>query len=204
MPAPITHIALTDKIYQDVFKDKNKERFFVGTCFPDIRYATDVSREETHFKDPNLEQIKKDGPFWAGLKFHSYLDQKWDQYMTKGKLFEQVPDLDQATRAVKLLQDQLLYDKVDDWSQYLKYLNRVVEDQAIFNLQKSEIIDWQKTLQRYFSNYPSESAISNFVIYLGFSNSEIARIVKLIREMKQNKEIIKIFDKYYQDFEETI
>jgi len=38
MAAPITHIALTEKIFDKFFKDKKRKDFFIGTLFPDIRY----------------------------------------------------------------------------------------------------------------------------------------------------------------------
>jgi hypothetical protein len=204
MAAPITHIVLTDKIFQDVFGDKDKEKFFIGTCFPDIRYATSVGRDETHFKDANLTQIRKDGPFWAGLKFHSYLDQKRDEYLSETKLNSLIPESQQSDRAIKFFEDQLLYSKVKDWSEYLKYLSSIVEDQAIFGLQKKEIINWQKMLQRYFSNKPNNQSVRSFCLELGFEKKDIDEIERVILELKHDKEVEKIISKMYSDFDRII
>lgn len=204
MAAPITHIVLTDKIYQDVFGDKDKEKFFIGTCFPDIRYVANVSRNETHFKNANLNQIKKDGPFWAGLKFHSYLDQKRDEYLSKTKLSSLVPESDQVDRATKLFEDQLLYSKVKDWSEYLKYLSSIVDDQAIFGLEKKEITNWQKLLQRYFSNKPNNLSVRSFCNALGLKEKDINEIERVILKLKTNKKVERIIFKMYSDFDKIV
>jgi hypothetical protein len=51
MAAPITHIALAEKLYGQYFSDKNKQDFFVGTSLADIRYLGTIERDKTHFKN---------------------------------------------------------------------------------------------------------------------------------------------------------
>jgi hypothetical protein len=59
MATPITHILLTDKIYEEHFNDCEKREFILGTILPDIRYLDkSISRESTHSYDITLEVAK--------------------------------------------------------------------------------------------------------------------------------------------------
>jgi hypothetical protein len=59
MATPITHIILTEKIYEEHFKDCDKKEFVLGTLLPDIRYLDkSISRESTHSYDVTLKAAK--------------------------------------------------------------------------------------------------------------------------------------------------
>ncbi len=74
MATPITHVVLTDKIYNKFFSDKNKKEFFIGTLLPDIRYLKVIERNKTHFENLAISDLKDDDSFLSGMKFHSILD----------------------------------------------------------------------------------------------------------------------------------
>jgi hypothetical protein len=58
MATPITHILLTDKVYEEHFKDCDKKEFFLGTILPDIRYLDkSISRESMHSYDITMEAV---------------------------------------------------------------------------------------------------------------------------------------------------
>jgi len=46
MAAYITHIVLTDKIFDKHFSNKNKAEFYIGTSFPDIRYLGVIKKRK--------------------------------------------------------------------------------------------------------------------------------------------------------------
>jgi hypothetical protein len=187
-------------VFDDLFKGKDKQEFFIGTLFPDIRYPTGLGRDETHFKNPSLDQIKKDGPFWAGLKFHSYLDLKWQQYMDDRGYKDLISrDSDQLDRSIKLYQDQLLYDKISNWNKFSGYLNKTLLDHQIFGLKKSQIENWHKALVRYISRYPDLEVISQFSREIGLSDKAIGGISEQISAMKSNKKINQLIDYLYFD-----
>ena len=49
MAAPITHIVLASKVYDQFFSNFSKKDFLIGTSFPDIRYLKVIDRNTTHF-----------------------------------------------------------------------------------------------------------------------------------------------------------
>lgn len=74
MAAPITHVVLTAKIFDNFFQDKVKKDFFIGTLFPDIRYLKVIDRDQTHFSNLSISDLKTEDSFLAGMKFHSMID----------------------------------------------------------------------------------------------------------------------------------
>lgn len=54
MAAPITHVALTEKIFNNIFHNYDKKEFIIGTSFPDIRYLGTIDREKTRLSVNNL------------------------------------------------------------------------------------------------------------------------------------------------------
>jgi hypothetical protein len=83
MAAPIAHIFLAVQILVGPFKVMSHEKeFIIGTSFPDIRYLKVIERAETHFENVTLNDIKKEtNSFKAGMLFHSFVDQKREEYM---------------------------------------------------------------------------------------------------------------------------
>ena len=74
MATPITHVVLAAKIFDNIFKDKIKKDFFIGSLFPDIRYLKVIDRDKSHFENLKLKDLKNDDSFLAGVKFHSIVD----------------------------------------------------------------------------------------------------------------------------------
>ena len=64
MGTDITHIVLTEKIYDYLFRNKIKKDFFIGTLFPDIRYLEVIKKNDNivHIiigTGPEEEKLKK-------------------------------------------------------------------------------------------------------------------------------------------------
>ena len=105
MAAPITHIVLTDKVFNKHFSDKEKEEFYVGTSLADIRYLGVVERDKTHFKNLSLQDVINDNSFDAGLKFHSLVDEVREQFMRKHDYYSLFPKSELLSQASKVLED---------------------------------------------------------------------------------------------------
>ena len=81
MAAPITHIALTEKIFNNIFHNYDKKEFIIGTSFPDIRYLGTIDREKTHLSVNNLENINDKSSFISGMKFHALVDKVREDFL---------------------------------------------------------------------------------------------------------------------------
>ncbi|MFH1308620.1 MAG: hypothetical protein ABIH51_01245 [Patescibacteria group bacterium] len=172
MATPITHIVLTEKVFNKYFSDKNKEDFYIGTIFPDIRYLGVIDRDKTHFplKCLKLEDIKKEqNSFIAGLKFHSLIDDIREKFVKSKDIYLLIPESKYKIQTLKILEDELYYNKVNNWKQFINFLDNILPEELSFNIKEKDIGRWHNILQDYFSQKPDKQTIWNFANGLNFS-----------------------------------
>ncbi len=87
MAAPITHIVLTQKIFDKYFRRLDHQLFFIGTLLPDIRYLGVIDRKETHYKNLSIKDLNGEKSFLAGLKFHSILDEVREKFIIENDIY---------------------------------------------------------------------------------------------------------------------
>jgi hypothetical protein len=215
MAAPITHIVLTDKIYQKYFSDKDKQLFFVGTVFPDIRYLGVIKREKTHLKISELNKvINEKSPFLAGVKFHDLLDwlrncflkenqQELFKLLTENNLLSKnytKKDLRNLNRLSKLLEDQLIYNKVKDWQEYINYLDNTYQEEIEFGVKKKDVKHWHQILQNYFKQLPNQETRKEFFKELNWTEKKIINMENYLKKMSQSQQIRQFLTRFYNQF----
>jgi len=204
MPSPITHIAFTEKIYDKFFKDKDRKEFFIGTIFPDIRYLGVIERSKTHFEDLRLRDLEKDNPFTSGLKFHSITDEIRDAFMISRKVYSFCPKLEYINISLKFLEDQILYEKVGEWDEYIKFLDVILPDELSFDIKKKDIRKWHVVLQKYFKKRPNQNVISKFASKINLASDVGVEIKKSLEIIKSIPEVNRIIKDLFNCFEEFL
>lgn len=214
MASPITHIVLTEKIYDKFFKDKVRQEFFIGTSFPDIRYLGGISREETHRSGYSVKDLALENSFSAGFKFHALLDRKRHKFLLRNlkefgkekillesKLFLN-PVL--ADRALKLFEDEFLYNKIANWKEHISFLDKVLPFELEFGLEKEKIKKWHKAFQNYFSQKPNRASREEFLNTINFPQKNIEKVNKAVESLKRTSLAEKMANKLYNEFERII
>lgn len=197
MAAPITHIILTEKVFDIYFSDKDKKSFFVGTSFPDIRYLGTIDRKETHYTDMTLREVQEEtDSFTAGMKFHSLVDERREDFMQSQNIYEYIPESSQKTRALKILEDSVLYDMFKDWETCSMYFDDPLPQEGERGVSRKVIQKWHTMLQAYFAQKPTRESISTFIEHIPFPNppsvaKEITELVSVMSELPVVTEIIK-------------
>lgn len=202
--APITHVVLTDKVFNKFFQDKERKDFFIGTIFPDIRYLGVTNRKITHFPFGNLkiEDIEKEeNSFRAGFKFHSLVDEIREKYIRLKDVYFFCPNLKYKKEALKLFEDELYYNRVSDWTDIINFLNEVLAEEGLFNIQEKDIRKWHKILQDYFFKKPDRKNREKFGTEIGFPKDVIEEINDFINQAKSNDRIKQIIEEFYNNFE---
>jgi hypothetical protein len=204
MATPIVHVVLTDKIFDKFFKDKNKKKFFIGTCLPDIRYIRVIDRNKTHFKDVDFYDLGEESSFFSGLKFHSILDKVRENYVVKNNTYDMCPNSKFSPLALKILEERVLYNRVNDWKEYIGYLDEVLLEEKSLGLNDSDVKKWHRLLQENFSQQPTEKSTYDFSSELFFTDQDIREINRIAKKLKSNKKILKIIKNLYDSFESLI
>jgi len=186
MAAPITHMVLADKVFDKRFKDEKKKDFFIGSVFPDVRYVSGIKRRLTHHLD-----LKEKNSFETGIKFHCLIDEIWNEFVRSNNYIT----------SFKLLGDELLYEKIGNWEEYISYFDKIFPSEFLFNIPEEKIKKWHKILQQYFSKKPNDITRNTFIKSIGVSEERIDRINQNIDLIRNDQGIIKTIEELYDNIE---
>lgn len=157
MPWPITHILTAEIYYDPFFSHLEHKSFIIGTCFSDIRYPAGLKRRTTHPKNLSLSEIQAKSAFQAGLAFHSFVDEMWNQFILQEnhQIFDEIPHDKPMIHTMKVLQDKYLYKKSGDWSQIASYFEDILPEEKGFGVTKEMVERWHSILAFYLSKPPN-------------------------------------------------
>jgi len=204
MAAAITHIVLTEKIFDKFFANKSKKEFFIGTCFPDIRKIASINRDKTHFTGLSVVDLKDEESFLAGVKFHSILELAREKFVLESGLYSLFPKSKYVVQALKILEDELFYDRVKSWDLYNNYLNDILAEEKEFGVAEPDLRKWHSLLQEYFKQEPTPETENIFLSSLGISESAVTEINENLSQMRGNKKIVEVLDELYNKFDRLV
>jgi len=204
MAAPITHVAITARVFDKFFKGRAKEDFFIGSLFPDIRYLGVIARDKTHYANITLNDLVGDDSFLAGVKFHSILDAAREKFMVENDVYALCPRSKYITQSLKILEDEILYKYVKDWQEYINYLKNILPEEINLGISNKDAQRWHNLLMQYFKKQPNEHEVTVFALGFGFSKEATREINENIADMKNNKKIISMIKSLYRNFDTLI
>ncbi len=201
MPTPISHVALTERIYQRYFKDKDRKAFYIGVCFPDIRRNAGIKRSKTHLRGLNLENIKREKSFNAGFKIHCLIDEISEKYFKRNNIYNICSKGMYKVHSIKIVQDRICYDEINNWDEYIYYLDTILDEELEFVPQRNILEDWHLTLQQYFSKKPNEFSINKLFRRVCYSKEDCDEINRLISLIEKDEKILSKIRYFNQNFE---
>lgn len=204
MPWPATHILIAEKIFEQHFNHLNRKDFLIGTCFPDIRYPSNIERERTHLSNLSLVKVQSQSPFKAGLLFHGLVDRLWNSFVRKHKkqLFAEVPHNRPMFHTIKILQDGCLYDKGEDWQRTTSYFKTIHPEELDYGIRMSMVQRWHDMLTNYLSKPPNINDLSMLSISLPAEVVDQIRIY--YQEFHGNLIINQLMGKFYDQIEDLM
>jgi hypothetical protein len=204
MATPITHIVLTAKIFNNYFSDKKEKDFYIGTLLPDIRYLKVIKRNKIHFENLNINAIRQEDSFMAGLKFHSLLDEVREKFIIQNKLYDYCPDLNYKIEALKLLEDILLYDKINNWQKFIDFLKQILPQELKCQFTRSSLKMWHLFLQNYFSQKPTPKIRAILAKKLGLNKPAINELNLTVQKISKQKKIVASVFNLYDNFDRIL
>lgn len=205
MASHITHIVLAEKILEKIPDKFNKGEFLIGTILPDIQYLKIIGRDKTHFHKLSFKDIlNEQNSFMAGFKYHSLVDEIRENYMVEKNIYSLLPSSKIITQALKAYEDELLYIKIEDRDQIIKYLDKILPEEKTWVEQVDKIKEWHSLIQKYFLDGPTDTSRKNFILGIGLSEEIESEIDKLICEMKETPKIKEIVLGLYDDWDSLV
>lgn len=176
--------------------------YWVGTLFPDIRHLGVVSRRQTHTEDVTLSSLIGENDFYTGMRVHAWVDMTREKFLREQNVKETLPWHPFVPHALKLMEDEMLYDHFDDWNLIHRTLSNVHEGELHYVDDRSKIIEWHTVLQKYFSATPTDESRRELSRGIGLSDqsaSEINNVLQLLKNDKRTPTLINSFLEYLED-----
>jgi len=201
MAAPITHIVLAKELldsHPSIFSERD---FFIGTSFPDIRHLHVIERNKTHNPETTLKKVLENkNSFHSGLLFHSLVDEMREKFIQKSNTYSLAPKSKCITQALKSVEDEILFHRIEDWRKIIMYTDSVLEEETTFSIDRKDIEKWHALLKDYFSDRPSKDTRKKFFVAIGFGEQDIEEIESTITLVKKNEKIVEILKGVYYNF----
>ena len=201
MAAPITHIVLTEKVFNNIFSNSDKKDFIIGTSFPDIRYLGTISREKTHLNVNNLEDITDSNPFFAGMKFHTLVDKIREDFLLSRNIYSYCPESKYITQSIKFVEDILLYEKITNWASFQNYFDNILQKELKSGAGKESVFQWHGLLKKYLAKKPDEESIRTFVAEINLPENVASEIINNVNTIKEIPAVTSYIQDMYDDFE---
>lgn len=227
MAMQMTHLLLAAPLFKQLKAEgmppEDLGQFLAGVLFPDIRYVSHLSREETHsisnnaskdqlacFYQTILQDLAKKDFFKAGAKFHAFCDCKRLQVLEEKNLFKQLDSAawhliktqapGQCENVLKLLEDVLAFNRLDpsDRKEMLFCLQYYVTHVDFEQKMQHFNID-KATFNKWYTityeylNNLTPMSRNDFCMMLG-KNEWLMSIFNQARSNLQSREVVAYFD----------
>lgn len=201
MATPITHIVLAKELLDTQPNSFSKKDFLIGTSFPDIRHLGVIERDKTHNPEVTLNEVlNTTNSFQSGLLFHSLVDEVREKFIQDNDIYSLVPKSKYIILALKLVEDEILFHRIDNWREITEYMNVVLDEEMVFQIEKDNLKRWHTLLRDYFSRKPTKDTRERFFMAIGFNKETIEEIEKIVSLVKKNEKAMEILKNVYSDF----
>lgn len=182
--------------------ETEKEQFLLGCVFPDIRRVDGtIPREATHMRfspvDLDFEGLT---PFEAGWKFHLFADMRREEILRNEKFYAlKSKKSEKWLHPAKMVEDQLLYDKYNNWEKLVGYFNDPPKIDTGLKISQESFNLWYAMVARYIEKKPDERSVHIFLLKQRGLPGKVDEIVGKMETIKENKEAVEILSKIYEE-----
>ena len=204
MAGEVGHVVYAARLLTHLKDSVHDPEYWVRTLFPDIRHLGVISRQHTHTKGVTLSSLVGTNDFATGMRVHSWVDATREQYLSSQNIKETLPWHPFVPHALKLLEDELLYDRFDDWNLIHRLLNSVSDDELHYVHDRQRILTWHSILQSYFAHTPDNASRSELAIGIGLSANSAEEINSVVARLREHKKTIEIIESFWDHLERIL
>ena len=187
--------------------DQLEIRYFKN-LFPDIRrISKEIARSQTH---QNFRPLDLDFnglvPFEAGWKFHIWCDMKRNEILNKYDFYSLKHTEDFGGLSARLLEDELLYEKYNNWEKLVHLLNnppnlKIKLGEQIVSYETLEY--WYAIVAKYFEKKPSDKTIKIFISKYLSLKKEADGIIDALGKLRNNQKAVEILSRVSEEILEV-
>jgi hypothetical protein len=184
----IAHVIYTKK-YLEKYPRADADLFILGTLFVDIRrIAKEINRSATHHAFPKIDlDFSGLSGFQAGWKFHLWCDMKREEILNKYNFYSLKHTTELGHLPVKLLEDEILYEKYDNWEKLGYILNNPPVIKLDLPIEQKTIERWYAIIAKYFEKKPDDKTVKAFLFKQSSLRKKSADIIDVVRKLRNNR-----------------
>jgi hypothetical protein len=203
MASEISHVIYAQK-YLEKNPKKGAEFFILGTLFPDMRrVAEGIARKDTHMHfervDLNFEGMDL---FEAGWKFHAWCDMRREEVLNKYGFYS-LRGTNAIDPTVKLVEDELVYDKFKNWEKLRYVLNNPPLVKTKLDVSQETVERWYAILAKYFEKKPDDRTMRIFLSKQSTPKDKIGEIIDGVQKLRENQKAVEILKKVNEEILES-
>ncbi len=185
MAGEIGHVIYGARMLEYLGDDIQTPAYWAGTLFPDIRHMGVVSRHRTHPADVTLSSLLGKTDFYTGSRVHAWIDATREKFLREAHIKESLPWHPFVPHALKLIEDEFLYDLYDDWNLIHRVMGNVYDEEIAMIEDRDLVLRWHTILQDYFRDAPSDKSRRELSLGIGLSETsadEVNSVVAMLRQ----------------------
>lgn len=161
-------------------------RYWLGTLFPNIRQLNVATRHQTHPAKVTRSTLVGENDFMTGLRVHAWVDETCDYYIRHTRGNDRLSWHPLIGLALKLLDDELLYDNYEDWDVITQALSIVDEEETLSVRNKQELLQWHGLMREYLAEAPTDNSRIDFVKGIGASRAVADEINEIVARLRND------------------
>jgi hypothetical protein len=195
MAQQIAHVVYAQK-YLENNPRKGGEFFILGTLFPDIRrVAEKISRKDTHLRFSKIDlDFSGMELFEAGWKFHLWCDMRREEILNKYGFYA-LRGTNLIEPGVKLMEDELVYDKLKNREKLIFFLNNPPLVKTDLDVSQETVERWYAILAKYLEKKPNDKTIRAFLSKQRGFGENIKEIIDGVGKLRENQKAVEILKK---------
>ena len=202
MASQVAHIIYAQKYFEKHPMPKDEqELFLMGCVFPDIRRIDEtIKRQDTHMCHENCDlNFTRLSPFQAGWKFHLYCDMKREEILNKYDFYALSGTGDFWHLPDKLLEDELVYEKYNNWEKLVGFFNNVPAVDTGNGVSHETLSLWYAILAKYIEKKPDDRAMQIFLSKQPSLVDKKEGVIASVDKLRKNKKAVEILNKVMEE-----
>lgn len=179
-------------------------QYWAGTLFPDIRHLGVISRHHTHLPNVGAQTLVGQNDFMTGMRVHAWIDATREQYLRSRNMKEYLPWHPFVPHALKLLEDELLYDHFDDWNLVRRVLNTTYDEEIQFVQSVASVHQWHSILQQYFQRKPDDESRLVLAEHIGLSPHSAEEMNTVVERLRHDGRAEKLLEGFWRQLESIL
>lgn len=204
MAGEAAHVVYGARLLTHLGESVSDARYWVGTLFPDIRHLGLVSRHRTHPAGVGLNNLLGKNDFETGMRVHAWIDATRETYWREQNMKEALPWHPFVPHALKLLEDEVVYDSFSEWENVLQTLQQVYDEELYYLDSREHIGRWHDILRRYLAQKPGAAARRQMSLDIGLSASSADEINSVLERLRSNERTLHLIERFQVHLEQLL